>query len=219
MIRVALLAGLGLWLASGASVARAMQVTWTISGTASTDSAPLDYFPNDSPYVLEITFESSTPPTSIDPGLATLYDAAIVAATFESATYSPDIDVTAPASARITVDLFTTTFDVGTTASSPEHPRLLLRFPTGVLVAPAGGVFALPTAPPESSLPIASFELIGLQDPYSVLRSSFAPSSISYSVPEPGIGALLGALLIALAHRNFASMAEIGKRVLAKAAR
>ncbi len=79
MIRIALLAVLALWLTASAGFARAVQVSWTISGTASPVAGPLDYFPDGSEYVLTLTFESSTPPTSSIPSTETLYESAIVA--------------------------------------------------------------------------------------------------------------------------------------------
>jgi hypothetical protein len=171
-------AGVTLCLGSSAGAAR---VTWSFSGTS-----------GGSPYTASVTYEASTLPTS--PGS---FDGAIVSATFESGSYAPAISVTPPDSSFIGLTSSFVTLFAGAPngLESAQNPRFQLIL---------GDVYVLdtshlPIAPPSGTFSGAAFNLWtgGSGD----VVDSFPISRISYSVPEPGIFALLLAAALGLVAR------------------
>ena len=183
MRTAALLAAVTVALSGLGAPAHAALVTWTFSGSS-----------GGSPYTASVTYDSSTPSSSLGS-----FDGAIVAATFQSGSYVPAISVAPPNISFIGVGSSAMTLFAGAPNSSVsvQNPRFELIL--GDL--PGLDQSHLPIAPPYRGFPAgASFNLFTSSSGPS-FGDAFPISNISYSVPEPGHALALAAAL-ALAVRS-----------------
>jgi hypothetical protein len=167
-----------------AAPARAVQVTWTLSGTASVIGGTLDYFPNGSPYSVSVTYESSTVPTGIN-GTYT-YDSAILSVSFDSPTYHPTISLAPPNLSQIGLDSAFMSFRAGASSgATSSNPGFFLVLGDFNYQDPR----SLPIAPPPPGVAGGGYLDLYVDAGLS-LFANVPISSIHYSVPEPALAAL-----------------------------
>jgi|SRR5215475_9729432 len=174
----------------GAPFASAMRVTWHLSGVVSSVDPDLNSLGVnlDTPFVADITYESSTPESS--PGT---HADAVISVSFQAAAYSFAF---APTGAN-RAEGFGNTFQItaGLTPLGLYTPLVQLQL---IDTQPSMGP-SLPVAPPLYAGTQRTFDIYTGGPTPTAYASGFA---IRYSVPEPGDVALLALLGAALIHRR-----------------